>query len=173
MAWGLLGGLRDGGDSCGVAWRRQQARLAPGVGELRLLLLLTLQRLRAGICQNRDGEVASWAFHFHHTPSFPTREEVGLDYTTPRLPFSQPSLLSVQSVNCWFSEPRLPLSEKTESQKPHTPPRVGCHPLRLVPPYSWHRASCQLLQPQTWTQTPLLFGSEALCKPPLITYPLL
>ena len=48
---------------------------------------------------------------------------------------------------------------------------MGCHPLRLVLPYSWHRASCQLLQPQTWTQTPLLFCSEALSKPPLITYP--
>ena len=51
------------------------------------------------------------------------------------------------------------------------PPRVGCHPLKLAPPYSWHRASCQLLPPQTWTRTPLLFCSEALSNPPLITHP--
>lgn len=95
---GSSGGLRDDGDSCGVAWRRQPARLAPGVRERRLLLLLLLQRLRAESCQNRDGEAASWAFHFHHAPSFPTREEVGLDDTTPASPFA-PSLLSVWSVS--------------------------------------------------------------------------
>ena len=98
-------GLRDEGDSCGVAWRRQQARLAPGVGELRLLLLLTLQRLRAGICQNHDGEVASWAFHFHHTPSFPTREEVGLDYTTPASPFHNPLCFLFSLFTAGFLSP--------------------------------------------------------------------
>lgn len=102
MVWGLLWGLRGGGDSCGMAWKRQLARLAPGVRELSLLLLLILQRLRAGICQNRDGEVASWAFHFHHTPSSRTQEEVGLDYTIPAFPFHTPLffLFSLFTAGC-------------------------------------------------------------------------
>lgn len=123
MAWGLLWGLRDGGDSCGVAWRRQQARLAPGVGELRLLLLLTLQRLRAGICQNRDGEVASWAFHFHQTPCFPTREEVGLDYTTPASPSHNPLFFLFSLFTTGFLSPIFHCQKKQKHRN------LTCHPV--------------------------------------------
>lgn len=148
-----------------MAWKRQLARLAPGVRELSLLLLLILQRLRAGICHRTVME--RWPpGHFisiTHLPLLP--EEVGLDYTIPRLPFYTP-LLSVQSVYCWLPEPHLPLSEKAKSHR-----NLTCSPPCGVSP-SEAGVLIQLAQsllpaPPTpdMDSTPLLFCSEALSNP--------
>lgn len=53
-------GVDDGGGSCGVV-------LEEGTGAGPRSLLMS-QRLKAGTCQSRDGEAASWAFPLHPAP---------------------------------------------------------------------------------------------------------
>ena len=98
-----------------------------------------LQRLRVGIRQICDGEVVSWAFHFHHSPSFPTREELGLDYATPlshltpahacTLLFFLFSLFGAGFLSPVFYCQQKQIVTKT----PHATP-CGFHHPRLVPP---------------------------------------
>lgn len=135
-----LGVLRDGGDGCGMVWRKEQARLAPGVRELWLPLLLMLQRLRAGIHRIRDGEVVSWAFHFYHAPSFPTREELGLDYASPISPLPPAHactllFLLFSLFGASFLSPVFSSAEANSHKNPTCRP-VWVSPPRLVPPCS-------------------------------------
>lgn len=105
--------------------------LALGLVEL-WLPLLTLQRLKAGICQSCDGEAASRGRLFHYAPSFPTWEEIELEYAIPA-PISHSIFtllyLSVQSVWCWFSEPSHKNPNDTRCEV--SPPEAGA-PTRLV-----------------------------------------
>lgn len=82
---GLLRALTDGGDSCGVVL---EDTLASGVGELGPPLL-TLQRLKAGICQSGDGEAASRSFPC--APPFPTPGEVRLEHACHPAPILYPT----------------------------------------------------------------------------------
>lgn len=127
--WGLLWGLTM--VVTAVAWsrRKEQAALASGVGEL-WLPLLTLQRLKADICQSElEREPPG---HFISAMLLPPNLGSSLVEYAPRPPHPHPhpSVLSLQSI--WHQSFILSKSKQTITKHPHDT-GVGLHHLRLVP----------------------------------------